>query len=389
MDIADLRPATLAVTAGRPEPVPDAPMSTPVTFASTFAARPGTAAPGDLVYGRWGNPSWTAFEQALGVLESGRALAFGSGMAAVAAALSLIPPGGALVLPGTAYAGTHTLTDELARLGRLVLRRPAGIEPEDVAAALQGAAMLWVESPTNPLLEVADVPALIDAGRAAGALVAVDNTFATPLGQNPLRHGADIVVHSATKYLAGHSDVLMGAVVTARPALYERLHTHRSMNGAVPGPMETFLALRGLRTLHLRLERAWANAAELARRLAEHPAVARVHHPSLPADPGHARATAQLRGYGAIVSVEPAGGPTAADRLCAATRLWVDATSLGGVESTLERRRRHHGEPEVVPESLVRLSVGVEDVEDLWSDLDRALRGPAPAPGRDPAAEQP
>jgi cystathionine gamma-synthase len=371
--VPDLRPATLAVTAGRPAPDVDAPLSVPVSFASTFAARPGTAAPDDLVYGRWGNPTWTAFEDALGRLEGGRALAFASGMAAVTATLSLIPPGGVLVLPGTAYSGTHALADELAARGRLLLRRPATAEPDDVRPALEGAAMLWLESPGNPLLEVADLPALIAAGHDAGALVSIDNTVATPLGQTPLRRGADVVVHSATKYLAGHSDVLLGAAVTARTELAERLHHHRTLHGAVPGPMEAYLALRGIRTLAVRLDRAWANAAELARRLAAHPAISRVRHPSLPDDPGHARARAQLNGFGALVSVEPAGGVAAADRLCAATRVWVDATSLGGVESTLERRRRHPGEPETVPDALVRLSVGIEDVEDLWADLVQAL----------------
>ncbi|HYJ76058.1 MAG TPA: PLP-dependent transferase, partial [Kineosporiaceae bacterium] len=199
------------------------------------------------------------------------------------------------------------------------------------------------------------------------------NTFCTPLLQRPLEHGADVVVHSVTKYLAGHSDVLLGAAVTRDQQLRERLHGHRTTRGAIPGPAEAWLALRGLRTLHLRVERAGANAAELARRLADHPAITRVRHPSLPHDPGHARALAQMRGFGAIVAIEPAGGAEAAERLAAAVELWVHTTSLGGVESTLERRRRHASEPLRVPESLVRLSVGVEDVEDLWADLDRAL----------------
>jgi cystathionine gamma-synthase len=178
-----------------------------------------------------------------------------------------------------------------------------------------------------------------------------------------------------TKYLAGHSDVLLGTAVTADPLLRDALHRHRTTRGAIPGPAEAWLALRGLRTLHLRVERAGANAAELARRLRGHPAVVRVRHPSLPDDPGHERALAQMHGFGAIVAIEPAGGPEAAERLAAGVRLWVHATSLGGVESTLERRRRHATEPPRVPESLVRLSVGVEDVEDLWADLERAFSG--------------
>ncbi|HEX2808915.1 MAG TPA: PLP-dependent transferase, partial [Kineosporiaceae bacterium] len=191
--------------------------------------------------------------------------------------------------------------------------------------------------------------------------------------QRPLEHGADVVVHSVTKYLAGHSDVVLGATVTDQPALQTELHTQRTLNGAVPGPMEAFLALRGLRTLHLRVERAGRNAAELARRLGAHPNVERVRHPSLPGDPGHARARAQMSGFGAIVAIEVAGGADGAEQVAASVRLWVHATSLGGVESSLERRRRHSAEAPTVPENLLRLSVGIEDVEDLWADLSAAL----------------
>ncbi|MBK6874830.1 MAG: aminotransferase class I/II-fold pyridoxal phosphate-dependent enzyme [Kineosporiaceae bacterium] len=373
MEPAHLSPATVAVTAGRPHPLPNAPLNTPVTFASTYAARALSAEPNDVGYGRWGNPTWTAFEEGLGALERGEALAFASGMAAVDAAFALVPPGGAVVIPGSVYNGTEALAPDLAATGRIQLRRPAGIELDDVLPALDGAAMLWLESPSNPLLQVADLPALIAAGHAAGALVVVDNTFATPLGQLPLSKGADVVVHSATKYLSGHSDVLMGATVSRDEELRVRLHAHRTLRGAVPGPMEAWLALRGLRTLHLRVERACANAAELARRLHAHPAISRVRHPSLPTDPYHARARAQMQTFGAVISIELADGPHAADRLCGSTQLWVDATSLGGVESTLERRRRHAAEPVAVPENLVRLSVGIEDVEDLWVDLSTTL----------------
>jgi len=373
MDRPHLSLATIAVTAGRPEPLPNNPLTPPITMASTYVARDGEAETGDLGYGRWANPTWTAFERALGSLEAGEALAFASGMAATAAVLDLVPHGGVVVLPGSAYNGTLSLLEELTDRGRITLRRTPGAEVADVAAALDGAHLLWTESPTNPMLEVADVGALADAGRARGALVVTDNTFATPIGQQPLLLGADLVVHSATKYLSGHSDLVLGAVICRDDVLRARLRAHRTLHGAIPGPMETWLALRGLRTLHLRVERACANAAELASRLAAHPAVTRVRHPSLPTDPSHARAREQLRTTGAIVSIELAGGPAAADRLCTHTQLWVDATSLGGVESTLERRRRHPGEPDVVPENLVRLSVGIEDVEDLWADLAEAL----------------
>jgi cystathionine gamma-synthase len=367
-------PATLAVTAGRPARTPNAPLNPPLVHASTYTASASAPQPGDLGYGRWTNPTWQAFETALGALESGQALLFASGMAAVAAVVDQIPDGGRVVVPAAAYNGTLALLVELVERRRLDVVRVRIADTDDVRQALApGAHLLWVETPTNPLLEVADLPALIEAGRAAGALVAVDNTFATPLGQTPLTRGADVVVHSVTKYLSGHSDVVLGAAVTRDPALGERLLRYRTTRGTIPGTAEAWLALRGLRTLHLRVERAGANAAELARRLCGHPAVTRVRHPSLPGDPGHARAGDQMRGYGAIVAIELAGGPAAAEALAARVRLWVHATSLGGVESTLERRRRHATEPATVPESLVRLSVGVEDVEDLWADLEQAL----------------
>jgi cystathionine gamma-synthase len=368
-----LSPATLAVTAGRPPAEPNAPLNAPLVLASTYVASPTAPQPGDLGYGRWTNPTWQAFETALGRLEGGDALLFASGMAAVSAVVEQVPDGGRVVVPAAGYNGTLVL---LAERGRLDVVGVDVADTDAVRAALAtGAHLLWLETPTNPLLEVADLPALVAAGHAAGAVVAVDNTFSTPLLQTPLAHGADVVVHSVTKYLAGHSDVLLGAAVTRDPELREQLHRHRTTRGGIPGAAEAWLALRGLRTLHLRVERAGANAAELARRLEGHPAVARVRHPSLAGDPGHDRAVAQMHGFGAIVAIELAGGPEAAERVAAGVRLWVHATSLGGVESTLERRRRHPSEPAGVPESLVRLSVGVEDVEDLWADLEQALSG--------------
>jgi len=360
--------ATLAVTAGRPPRSPDAPLNAPVVLASTYHQG------GPIGYGRYGNPTWSAFEQALGALEGGTATAFASGLAAVASTLDLVPDGAAVVAPRHAYSGSLGLLADRESRGRLRVRLVDIADTAAVAAACQGAALLWVETPTNPALEIADLPGVISVARAAGALVAVDNTFATPLVQRPLSVGADLVVHSATKYLAGHSDVLLGAVVTTRGDLLARVVAHRSLLGAVPGAMEAWLALRGLRTLPVRLDRAQANAAELARRLLDHPQAYRVRYPGLPADPGHARATSQMNGFGAIVCVEIAGGAAAADRAVGACRLWVAATSLGGVESTLERRRRWPAESAGIPEGLVRLSVGIEDVEDLWSDLDQALR---------------
>src|SRR3954452_4269983 len=308
-----LSPATLAVTAGRPAVEPNAPLNVPIVHTSTYVASPGSPREGDLGYGRWTNPTWQAFETALGRLEGGDALLFASGMAAVSAVVEQVPDGGRVVVPATAYNGTLVLLAELAQRGRLDVVGVHVADTDAVRAALAtGAHLLWLETPTNPLLEVADLPALVAAGHAAGAVVAVDNTFSTPLLQTPLAHGADVVVHSVTKYLAGHSDVLLRAAVTADPLLRDALHRHRTTRGAIPGPAEAWLALRGLRTLHLRVERAGGNARGLAGRLEGHPAVARVRHPSLPDDPGHARAVAQMHGFGAIVAIELASGAQAA-----------------------------------------------------------------------------
>ncbi|WP_432511751.1 trans-sulfuration enzyme family protein [Kineococcus sp. SYSU DK001] len=372
---ASLSPRTVAVVAGRPARALDSELNTPVSLSATYVGG-GSLGQADLGYGRFGNPTWTALETAVGELEGGRALAFASGMAAVAAALHLVPAAGTVLVPHGAYNGTHSLTALLVAQDRL---RVQPVDITDVAAVraalagVQGPVVLWLESPTNPLLEVADIAALAAAGHEHDALVVVDNTFATPLLQRPLELGADVVVHSVTKFLSGHSDVVLGAVVARSEPTLAALQAHRTLHGAIPGPLETFLALRGLRTLPLRLERAQQNAADLARRLLDHPAVTRVRHPSLPQDPGHALATQQMSGYGALVSIEVVGGAAGADAVVDAVRLWVPATSLGGVESLVERRRRHAGEPRVVPEDLLRLSVGVEDVEDLWRDLSAAL----------------
>ena len=376
----DLSPETLTVTAGRPERHQGGPVNPPVVLSSTYVSA-GPPAPGELLYARAGTETWQPFEQALGALErSGRpAVVFGSGMAAIAAALSLVPAGGRVVVPRHAYQLTLALVADLHDRTGLTATSVDVADTDAVLAAVRGdgegpAAMLWIESPTNPMLEVADLPALVSGAHEAGALVVVDNTFATPLGQRPLTVGADLVVHSVTKYLAGHSDVVLGAVLADDEALHTRVTAYRTLHGAIAGPWEVWLALRGLRTLALRVERSQASAAVLAARLAEHPAVAEVRHPSLPSDPGHARATQQLDGYGSILGVRPHGGPQVADRVVDAVRLWVPATSLGGVESSLERRRRFATESATVPEDLLRLSVGIEDVEDLWHDLDRALR---------------
>ncbi|MCD4535976.1 PLP-dependent transferase [Nocardioides sp. cx-169] len=350
-DAPDLQPATLAVTAGRPPHEPDQPLNTPITMTSTYVAG------GSLEYGRYGNPTWAAFEEALGALEGGRCLAFSSGLAAVTTVLDLVGQGGKVVAPAHSYTGTLLQLADLEARGRITTELVDITDTAAVIAACADAVLVWFESPTNPALEVADIAAIATAAHDEGAYVVVDNTFATPLLQQPLSLGADIVVHSATKYLAGHSDVLMGAVATADDELFAVLKGRRDLLGATPGTLEAWLALRGLRTLHLRVERAQANATELVARLREHPAVAETRYP----------------GFGGIVSIVLAGEALAADLLVQKTRLWVHATSLGGVESTFERRRRWKAEPVTIPDGLVRLSVGIEDVEDLWHDLAAAL----------------
>ena len=368
-DRSGLAPASLVVAAGRPPAEPDAPLNPPVVLASTFHAG------GRLEYAREATPTGEAFEEVVGVLEGGTAVAFASGMGAVNAVLDLVPAGGVVVAPSHAYTGVAVRLDELADAGRLVVRRVAMSDAAAIAAAVEGASLLWLESPTNPMMEIADIVAAASAARAAGVITLCDNTFATPLLQQPLALGCDIVLHSATKFLAGHSDVLLGVVVAADPDLAESLRGRRVLLGAAPGAFELYLALRGVRTLALRVQRGTESAQVLAERLAVHPAVAQVRYPGLPDDPGHALASSQMRGFGAMLSFDLAGSAAQADAVCEATRLWTHATSLGGVESLLERRRRWAREALDVPESLVRLSVGIEDVEDLWRDLDAALRG--------------
>ena len=343
--------STRAVTSGRPAREPDSPFNVPVTFASTYVAG------GEVEYGRYGNPTWSALEEAVGDLEGGWALAFSSGLAAASAVLSLLPEGGTALAPDNAYSGTLSLLRERAGAGRAELRVVDVSDTSAAVAACPGSDLVWVESPTNPRLDVADLPALAAAAHDAGALFVVDNTFASPVLQRPLELGADLVVHSATKLIAGHSDVLLGLVCGRDEELRLRLDGRRRLHGAVPGPMEAWLALRGLRTLALRVERAQGSAIQLAARLDGHPAVQRVRYP----------------GSGSMLAVEVVGGAAGADRLGAAVRLWIHATSLGGVESSLERRRRWESESAAVSESLVRLSVGIEDVEDLWADLALAL----------------
>jgi cystathionine gamma-synthase len=370
-----LRPETAVICAGRPGHAASEPLNVPVVLASNFHASI-TAAPGaeDGVrsYARTdATPTWEALERAVGQVEGGHAVAFSSGMAAVAAVLDLLPAGARIVAPKDCYFGVGELLADGQQQGRWSIDRIDLTDTASVQAAVAGADLLWLETPSNPLLDIADLPALCAAGRYAGAIVGADNTFATPLLQQPLALGADMVVHSATKFIGGHSDLLSGITIARDQALAERLRHRRGLSGATPGALEAFLALRGLRTLALRLDRGQRNASELARRLDKHPAVSRVRYPGLPGDPGHHTAAAQMTGFGAVLAFEVADAPTA-DRLCRAVRIIVPATSLGGVETTIERRSKLPGQGHVPP-GLLRLSAGCEHVDDLWNDLKSAL----------------
>jgi len=346
---------------------PGNPVNHPVELSSTYHAG------GAIEYARDGTLGMRALEEAFGPLEGGEAIAFASGMAAANAILDLLPAGAVVVAAEFTYTGVALRLRELADRGTITLRRVDIADTDGVIAALDGAHAVWMESPTNPMMEIADIPAIATAARAQGTLVVCDNTFATPLGQQPLSMGADVVLHSATKAIGGHSDCLLGLVVTTDPVRAEALRVRRTLLGAAPGALECYLVLRGLRTLALRQTRSQESAAIIAQRLADHPAVARVRYPGLSGDPGHERCLRLMSGPGFMMSLEMAGGADAAQGVAEATRLWVHATSLGGVESLIERRRRWAGENPRVPDSLLRLSVGIEDVEDLWADLASAL----------------
>lgn len=327
-----MRPETAAVHAGRPRRAPGAPMGPGIELSSTYHEG------GDVTYGRESNETWRAFEEAVGALEGGEAVAFASGMAAAAAVFESLPVGARVSVPPGAYHGTRSFMAE---------RGPRFVVTDDSPD------LVWLESPSNPMLDVVDIAGVV---AQAACPVVVDNTLATPLAQRPLDLGADVVVHSATKLLSGHSDLLLGVAVTRSEEWLENLRRRRSRHGAVPGPFEAWLALRGLRTLPVRFERASASAAELCERLAAHDAVADVRYP----------------GFGTVVAFEVVGGADAADAVVSRLHLVVSGTSLGGVESLIERRNKWEGE-EHVPPGFLRLSVGLEHVEDLWEDLAEAL----------------
>ena len=374
--------STNAIHAGQePDPTTGA-VITPIHPSSTYVQDGvGGLRAGGYEYSRSANPTRTALQECLAALEGGRhGVAFGSGMGATDVLLrSLLAPGDHLVIPHDAYGGTFRIVDKV-----LV---PWGVEytPVDLAdlGALRDALrpttrVVWCETPTNPLLGIADIAALADVTRAAGARLVVDSTFASPYLQNPLALGADVVLHSTTKYVGGHSDVVGGALVTDDDALAERVLFTQNSTGSVPGPFDAWLTLRGVKTLAVRMERHCDNAERIAALLAGHPAVSQVLYPGLSEHPGHEVAAKQMRRFGGMVSFRLAGGRDAALRVCATTRLFTLAESLGGVESLIEHpgamtHASVAGSALEVPDDLVRLSVGIEDADDLAEDLRAAL----------------
>lgn len=362
---------TRAVRAGLPEPQQYEPTLPGPVFAAHFHLSGEPSGP--YTYGRDTNPTWTHLERAIGELEAPgenvETTVFASGMAAISAVLlSQVRTGDVVVLPDDGYQALPLVRDQLEAYGVEVRTAPTGGDAQ--LALLEGARLLWTETPSNPGLDVCDVRRLVEAAHAGGTLVAVDNTLATPLGQRPLELGADFSVASDTKGMTGHGDILLGHVTCRDSELAAGVRRWRKVVGAIPGPMEAWLAHRSLATLELRIERQCANALLLAETLAKHPEVSGLRYPGLPADPSYPNAVRQMRRFGSVVSFVLADRGTA-ERFLSALRLAEDATSFGGVRSTAERRARWGGD--AVPEGFIRFSVGAENAADLVADVERAL----------------
>jgi cystathionine gamma-synthase len=371
------RPETLAAQALHFVDGPTGAVVPPLHAATTFARDADYAIRGEVSYSRYGGPAVDQVEALLARLEGGAAaLVFASGLAASAAVVMALAPGARIVCHANIYWGFRQwLEDYCARFG-LELRPIDMTDMGQLDAALAGGAeLVWAETPSNPLWEVLDIAAIADKAHAAGARLAVDSTAATPVLQRPLELGADLVMHSATKYLNGHSDVLAGALATARrDDFWERVAFNRTGVGAMLGAFEAWLLLRGLRTLYLRVRHASATAFHLATRLQRHPKVLQVLYPGLPDHPGHEAACRQMDGgFGGMLSIRVAGGRAGGLAVARGTRLFLPATSLGGVESLIEHRKTIEGEASILPDDLLRLSVGIEHPDDLLADLDRAL----------------
>jgi cystathionine gamma-synthase len=375
-------PATKAIHAGyRPDPATGA-VNAPIYASSTFAQDGVGGLRSGFEYARTGNPTRSALETALAAVEGGAfGRAFSSGMAATDCALrAILRPGDHVVIPDDAYGGTFRLIDKVfSKWG--VAHTPAALSNlDDVKSAITNKTrLIWVETPTNPLLSIADIAGIAQLASTVGVKVLVDNTFASPALQQPLALGADIVLHSTTKYIGGHSDVVGGALVTNDEELDEAFAFLQNGAGAVPGPFDAYLTMRGLKTLPLRMQRHSENAARVAEFLHEHPAVESVLYPGLPSHPNHDVAARQMSGFGGMVSVRLRGGRDAAHQLCARTEIFILAESLGGVESLIEHpgamtHASTEGSQLEVPADLVRLSVGIEDIADLLGDLDQSLQ---------------
>jgi cystathionine gamma-lyase len=373
--------STRAIHAGQEADAATGATVVPIYATSTYTQE----APGKhkgYEYSRSGNPTRTALETCLAALEGGeRGLAFASGLAATTAVLSILKPGDEVAAAADLYGGTYRLLERVLKPWGLVTRYTEDLSPAGFARIVTPATRLvWIETPTNPLLQIVDIAAIAAVARKVGAPLAVDNTFASPYLQLPLTLGADLVVHSTTKYLGGHSDVIGGAVIGSR-ALLEPIAFYQNAAGGVPGPFDAWLTLRGLKTLAVRMERHSSNARHLAELLARHPKVARVYYPGLPSHPGHEVARKQMRDFGGMISISLRGGKEAALRMLTRTRLFSLAESLGGVESLIGHpATMTHASipPEIrqargIDDGLVRLSVGIEDVADLQRDLENAL----------------
>jgi cystathionine gamma-synthase len=375
---------TLAIHAGQePDPATGA-VVPPIYQTSTYAQDAVGSPRAGYEYSRTANPTRTALEACLAALEGGaRALAFSSGMAAEDCLLRAIcRPGDHVLIPHDAYGGTYRLFDKVLAPWQVGYSAVPLSDPQVVRQEMEQRPVraVWVETPTNPLLSIVDITALAQLCADAGALLVVDNTFATPYLQNPLALGAGVVVHSTTKYLGGHSDVVGGALVVADPGLGDRLAFHQNATGGIAGPFDAWLVLRGVKTLAVRMDRHSLNASRVADMLAAHPAVSRVLYPGLPGHPGHEIAAKQMRGFGGMVSFRVHGGAEAAVAVCGRTRLFTLGESLGGVESLIEHpgQMTHAsvaGSPLEVPGDLIRLSVGIESGDDLLEDLRQALAG--------------
>jgi cystathionine gamma-synthase len=372
-----LHPATLAVHAGAEPDAETGAVAPPIHLATTFRHGPAGERQSGYEYQREGNPTQDRLETALATLEGGAgALVFASGMAAISGLLEALAPGSRILIPDDCYSGLRYLAAEFLpeRDVHAVAVDMADLPAVEAACAAAPIALIWMETPSNPLLKVCDISALARIARAQGALLACDNTFATPVLQRPLALGADVVMHSTTKYFGGHSDVLGGALVFARrDEVFDRVAHRRHITGAVLSPFSAWLTLRGCRSLPARMALHCANARKLAEFLSAHPAIERVNHPGLATHAGHAIAARQMSDYGAMMSIQLRGGREAALSAAGKLRLFTNATSLGGCESLVEHRASVEGANPVSPQNLLRISVGLEHIDDLIADFQQAL----------------